>query len=223
MPIPTLTGMGPMPEFNDVVNKVNALVKELTNLMLNLDDANFDKITANVMDVQQLSAISADLGTITAGFIYGTYIATRNASYPRAEMNNTNNLFAAMATANQYLNVGAFGGANVPYIEFRDLTAVLSAIINLGSFFKIESQQRMDVVSVSGDVNISSGGNTNLQSTTRTNFSTLQDTGASNTSLTTKLNAKANGSGINGTVYVATTSGGSPTTAITFVNGVRTS
>ena len=37
------------------------------------------------------------------------------------------------------------------------------------------------------------------------------------------LDAKANGSGISGTVYVASTSGGPTTTAITFANGVRTS
>lgn len=52
-------------------------------------------ITADKMDVEELSAISANLGTITAGEIYGTYIATSNGIYPLVKMSNTEDLFGA--------------------------------------------------------------------------------------------------------------------------------
>jgi hypothetical protein len=99
MPIPTFTGMGPYPEFNDVVKKINTLVAELQNLMLSLDDANFSSITAQVIDVDQLSAITSDMGTLTAGIIYGAYIATANGTYPRIEFSSSGNLLSAFYDA----------------------------------------------------------------------------------------------------------------------------
>lgn len=104
MPIPTFTGLRPDPTFEDLKVKINTLVKELTNLMLNLDKENIvevdgdvivsgtvtanalaansvtaDKIQANAVtagkiDVDELSAISANLGHITAGLIEAVQI-----------------------------------------------------------------------------------------------------------------------------------------------------
>lgn len=88
-PVPTFTGLGPNPQFEDVTRKINTLVMELRNLMLSLDTLNVvelnaeviiantitaDKIAANTitadkMNVTELSAIVANLGTITAGTI----------------------------------------------------------------------------------------------------------------------------------------------------------
>lgn len=86
MPIPTFTALRPKPQFEDIVQKLNELADELTNLMLNLDDANFDKITAVVMDVQELSAITANMGTITAGTITGALIQNQVAEGNRVYM-----------------------------------------------------------------------------------------------------------------------------------------
>jgi hypothetical protein len=60
-------------------------------------------ITANEITVDELSAITANLGHITAGLmeavqIFGSYIAT-STGYPRCEMSDTTNLFGAYTSA----------------------------------------------------------------------------------------------------------------------------
>jgi hypothetical protein len=94
------------------VDQLRSLVKQLHNaavqqteellyLLNNLDTKNINEIdgdilvtgtiTAAKMNVQKLSAIAADLGTITAGVIdsveiYGSYIATSRDEFPKVEM-----------------------------------------------------------------------------------------------------------------------------------------
>lgn len=84
--MPTFNKLGPYPEFQDLVNKINTIVAELQNLMVSLDTLNIIKLNAKVieagtvtaekMNVTELSAISANLGTITAGTIIGALIET---------------------------------------------------------------------------------------------------------------------------------------------------
>lgn len=67
-------------------------------------------VTASKIDVDELSAISANLGHITAGLvesiqIFGSYIATRNGDYPRAEMSNTSNAFRAYFSEDYYVSI----------------------------------------------------------------------------------------------------------------------
>lgn len=85
------------------VDQLRSLVKQLHNasvmqteellyILNNLDTRNVNEIdgdilvtgtiTAAKMNVQKLSAIAADLGKITAGEIYGAYIATSEDQYP---------------------------------------------------------------------------------------------------------------------------------------------
>lgn len=112
-PVPDFGGLPPYANFDDVTIKVNDLVQRLRQLLLNLDTLNIRSlnakvieagtITADKMNVNELSAISANLGHITAGLIesveiYGSYIATRYNSYPRAELDSTENLFGAYAS-----------------------------------------------------------------------------------------------------------------------------
>ncbi|ODB56967.1 hypothetical protein A7311_01170 [Paenibacillus polymyxa] len=94
------------------VDQLRSLVKQLHNasvmqteellyILNNLDTRNVNEIdgdilvtgtiTAAKMNVQKLSAIAADLGTITAGVIdsveiYGSYIATSRDQFPKVEM-----------------------------------------------------------------------------------------------------------------------------------------
>ena len=56
MPIPTFTELPPYPEFKDLVNKINTLVSELTNLILNLDSLNVVSLTADHIDAGTLDA-----------------------------------------------------------------------------------------------------------------------------------------------------------------------
>lgn len=133
MPIPTFTGLPPDPSFTDLAIKLNTVVKELTNLMLNLDKNNIVEVdgdvlisgtvTAGKIQVNELSAISANLGHIIAGLIesveiYGSYIATRRDAFPRAEMSSDNNLFGAYKDQNNSITIEAdYGGA--PMVRFN--------------------------------------------------------------------------------------------------------
>jgi hypothetical protein len=56
MPIPTFTKLGPKPEFNDLVNKINTIVAELINIMLNMDSLNVVSLTADHIDTGTLDA-----------------------------------------------------------------------------------------------------------------------------------------------------------------------
>lgn len=69
-------------------------------------------VTADKIHVDELSAISANVGKVTSGEIYGNYIATRENAYPRAEMSNTEDLFGAYKDANNGVTIEAdYGGA----------------------------------------------------------------------------------------------------------------
>ncbi|MBA9088645.1 hypothetical protein FHR92_005163 [Fontibacillus solani] len=67
-------------------------------------------VVAEKIDVNELSAISANLGHITAGLIeavqiFGSYIATRNGTFPRCEMSSENNLFGAFSSADNSIQM----------------------------------------------------------------------------------------------------------------------
>lgn len=96
-----------------MANVISALRNDLEYMINgNLDANNIraKSITANKMNVDELSAISANLGTITAGIIrgiqiFGSYIATAEGTYPRTEMDVSGNLIAAYTTATNFLKV----------------------------------------------------------------------------------------------------------------------
>ncbi|MEK4263684.1 hypothetical protein [Paenibacillus sp. FSL L8-0499] len=85
-------------------------------------------VTAEKITVDELSAISANLGHITAGLIesiriFGSYIATRNGAFPRAELNNTGDLLAVYTDANNYLTIEP-GITGEPTVTIRKSGAV---------------------------------------------------------------------------------------------------
>lgn len=132
MPIPTFTGMGPNPSFDDVTKKLNTLVMELRNLMLGLDTLNIielnasvitalsitaDKIkageiTADKMNVSELSAIAANLGTITAGIINAVTINSATISI-QDDVTIGNNLTVGFGSNDRQI---ALGGAILSFI-----------------------------------------------------------------------------------------------------------
>lgn len=120
-----------------LLNTTVMLTEELTYLLNNLDTRNVNEIDGDVliegtvtalkMQVEELSAISANLGKITAGEIYGTYIATREVGYPKAEMSNTSNLFGAYNSSISGVRVQAVGNINgSPELRVFDGSASLN-------------------------------------------------------------------------------------------------
>lgn len=115
-----------------VANLANLLAKLTKDLDFiingNLDVKNIraNSITADRLEVDELSAISANLGHIIAGIIesveiYGSKIATSRDSYPRAEMSETGALFRVMLSPTAYLEMMpdlTLSGSQTPAIKF---------------------------------------------------------------------------------------------------------
>lgn len=227
MPVPVFTGLPPMPTQDDIIIKINTIVAQLRELLLTLDDYNFDKITAQVMDVQQLSAISADLGTITAGLIesvqiFGSYIATANGTYPRAEMSNTANLFSVLVDALNYaqFTTSTGGGPGLSWTSAGSLSAYLAYAAGL--ILSTFGTNVPITLSPTGDIFLSPGGSAKVSA-----WSKHVNTGTGHT-LQQDLDAKANAfTGANGSLPVVVsvdfTAQTYQTLTINFSNGVITS
>jgi hypothetical protein len=216
-----------MPTQDDIIIKINTIVAQLRELLLTLDDYNFDKITAQVMDVQQLSAISADLGTITAGLIesvqiFGSYIATANGTYPRAEMSNTANLFSVLVDALNYaqFTTSTGGGPGLSWTSAGSLSAYLAYAAGL--ILSTFGTNVPITLSPTGDIFLSPGGSAKVSA-----WSKHVNTGTGHT-LQQDLDAKANAfTGANGSLPVVVsvdfTAQTYQTLTINFSNGVITS
>ncbi|WP_110930680.1 hypothetical protein [Paenibacillus bouchesdurhonensis] len=106
-------------------------------------------VTAEKITVNKLSAISANLGIITAGLmqaveIFGSYIATRRDGYPRCEMSATGNVFAARTNVSNYIAIDP-NYAGVPSLDFY-----------------INGSRRLQLNLMSGGPEISSIGSLNI-------------------------------------------------------------
>lgn len=80
-------------------------------------------VTADKITVNELSAISANLGHIVAGLIesvqiFGSYIATSYGGYPYVEMSNTNNMFGAYKSGNNAIQIYSPSDEFSPIIKF---------------------------------------------------------------------------------------------------------
>jgi hypothetical protein len=185
-PVPTFTGLGPNPQFEDIVRKINVLVNEFRNLMLNLDDVNFDKITANVMDVNELSAITANMGTITAGIIYGAYIATANGTYPRIEFSSVGNLLTAFFDANSYVRMTP-NQSGLPIMVFQSSLGS-GSIFQDGTIFTITTAGTLGISGTSGVTIQSTSGSVDVQKlkvNSGTQFDTLSQADSTATDVAT--------------------------------------
>ncbi|MNM10424.1 hypothetical protein D3C81_205490 [compost metagenome] len=114
-------------------------------------------VIAEKIDVNELSAISANLGHITAGLIeaisiYGSYIATAQAGvYPRSEMSNTDKMFKVASSVARSISMEAWGGTTstpVQRFDSDNLTAVVYPLPNALAIITVGGQ---------GDIQINSG------------------------------------------------------------------
>lgn len=217
-----------------LANVVSALKNDLEFMLNgNLDVKNIRAkgITADRMDVNELSAISANLGHITAGLIeavriFGSYIATSQ-SYPRCEMSSTGNLFGAYTNANRYLEIYAVNnGAPLIYLADEAGVTRLARNSSVGSLINIGKL----ILSATGDIEIAStnsGSSVYLEPGNSgyayvPNWSKLRNND-SKVTLQQELNSKANAFyGSYGTVYVSSAPGGPADIPISFSNGIRT-
>lgn len=71
MPIPTLTGLPPNPTFQDIVDRLNKVVRETNNMLLNLDSLNVVSLTADHINA---GTIDANIVTIRSDLTAGAYV-----------------------------------------------------------------------------------------------------------------------------------------------------
>ncbi|GGH45905.1 hypothetical protein GCM10008014_08230 [Paenibacillus silvae] len=160
--LPNVDGMSSLEQ---IKNAVGIMTKELGWLLSNLDTKNMNEIdgdilvtgtvTAGKINVNELSAISANLGHITAGLIeavqiFGSYIATRQDDYPRCEMSATGNVFGAFNDANNHIDIEP-NYAGSPAISFTVAGIPRGRIHNLLGYPIFESNSSMGLES-SGNI-----------------------------------------------------------------------
>lgn len=162
-------------------DEVARLQKNLDFLLRHLSGKNIiaNSIQAEKLSVTELSAITADMGKITAGEIYGAYIATADGTYPRVELSSTDKLFKAAKASDNYVEIVP-GITGEPNLHFKNGT--IDATISLSTLFGGSLG-----VSSSTDVVVTVGSGKNLQVP---GWSQLYST-ADSQSLATALAAKA--------------------------------
>lgn len=152
------------------------------------------------------------LATLTAAIIQSA------TGYPKIELNSGTNLFAAYKSATDKVTLNPNLTDSPSWIFDNG-----SATANIGNVLSI-----FWINCITGNMQVSSNENLNIKAglggTGTVNFDSWTNVknAATSQTLQSALDAKANNSLINGTVYVATTPGGAANTPITFTNGVRT-
>jgi len=180
-------------------------------------------VTADKIEVEELSAITANLGHITAGLIeaveiFGSFIATSKTSYPRCEMSDTEHLFVAYATATKLVKMIA-AYFNGPALSFED-NGLSLGLLSTPSDFLVQGNYGVSVNGGFGPVHLFTSSSEGVRVDNWTEFKRDTD----GRSLQQELNGKQNTiSGASGTVYVASSPGAAANTPITFTNGIRTS
>jgi hypothetical protein len=289
MPVPSFSGLPPFPTFEDHSDKINKLVQELRQLLLNLDSLNIksltaDKITAGTIDANivtirsdltagayiqidgngmvinngTIDTFRADInGNVTAtgmtirndllgnGYVqlnnnglvinnglYDTFRADINgnvtmtsaliqsaAGYPRVVMDPSNTLLGAYRDSSNYIEIRA-NYLGSPGINVFESGTMRGQIVSRNNDLTLIATTNLVLSTAAGNVKLAPATGYLVEVD---NWSELKSTNQSQT-LQEALNAKANYfTGISGTVYVATTSGGPANKAITFSNGIRTS
>lgn len=218
----------------------------MQNLFLTLDSLNVVSLTADHIDA---GTIDANIVTIRSDLTAGAYVqidgngmiinngtidtfkadingavtmtsATIQSAtgFPKVVMDPSGSLFAAYSSSDDVLTISPFGPVSTPSMRLynSDSSTVPRGSIYINeisgtTYFTFFGQEAVQLTSpdtwVNGPLRVNA----------------YADFSDGTTDLQAELDAKANGSGISGTVYVASTSGGPTTTAITFTNGVRTS
>lgn len=161
-------------------------------LLITTDNLAADSITANEVNINTLSAIAADLGTITAGTVTGAIIQTSATGY-RIKMNYATN------------KIELLNGNTVLASIYTDATGdcIISATddvkFNIGGAEKIEIGSGALRPKAGVSIDIGESGN-------EFRFGYFDDLKVQN--------------GYTGDVYVATSSGGSPTKKLDIEDGI---
>lgn len=213
MPIPTLTGLPPNPTFQDLVDRVNKVVRETNNMLLNLDSLNVVSLTADHIDA---GTIDADIVTIrsdlTAGaFVQidgnglvindgsmdtfraditgkvtmtGALIRSKN-GYPTIVLNPNGDLVGAYVDANNSVTIVA-NDLGSPALNFNYSGSVVGQLNTRLGLLSVEGRPHVELFADFGNIYLTSGGNVIQNKPDWSNFQNQSG------SLQDSLNGKAN-------------------------------
>lgn len=151
---------------------------DVKNIRANAIVANLIKageITADKLNVTEISAISANLGTITAGLlqaitiisstITGSLIQTvASGSYPRAFLSTASTNFGVHGSASETLEVRP-GGSNRPLMIYTSATSS-TTIFLFGNEWSVQADHNIRITATLGDINLDTpAGNVNINGT----------------------------------------------------------
>jgi hypothetical protein len=112
-----------------------------------------NSITADKMDVTELSAISANLGKVIAGILIGAYISTADGTYPRIDFSSDDQLLVAYLDANHYVTIEPnVGGA--PGLGFYGPSGLLGRIYGNSGMGMIAIVDNIEFTSLSGSIDM---------------------------------------------------------------------
>lgn len=144
---------GSLEEAFEQLAKLQKTLRYLLNGNLDFENVRVKGLTAETIDVEVLSAITANLGHIIAGIleaveIFGSYISTNRYGYPKAEMSNTQNLFKASSAPGVEVGVEASAlSTSSPAVTFSNLTSNAMISMNQTFGFIILSNRDVEVSS----------------------------------------------------------------------------
>jgi hypothetical protein len=158
-------------------------------------------------------------GSFIGGTITGALIRTA-ATGTRIELSNVGAFLTAYLDSNNYISIDPAYPFGLPALYFTAGGTRNGAIYSLtGGGLHLDALQSLYLSTVtSGDITLAPA--SGYQVRFPSGFGSIDGAGQN---LGAVLASKANGSGLSGTVYVAATSGGPTTKAITFNDGVRIS
>jgi len=203
----------------DIVAILAKNLDYIINGNLDANNIHANSITADRMDVQELSAIAADLGHITAGLIeavtiIGSLIQTaEEGTYPRIEFSSTNQLIKAEQNADTSVTLNANLTGN-PGFQF--LSSAINGIISM-------AVNEILMQTFSGDIEIKSTSDLKLWAGNKVKvqtWNTILNEGENKT-LQQEFDGKANTfTGSGGVVYASSTPGGPANIQLVFSGGI---
>jgi hypothetical protein len=115
-----IEGDATLADLLDAFAKVQKALDYLMQGGLDSQNIRAKSIVADRMDVQKLSAISADLGKVIAGILIGAYISTSDGTYPRIDFSSVDKLLTAYNTESQYVSITPSSGGT-PGMTWHDV------------------------------------------------------------------------------------------------------
>jgi hypothetical protein len=227
--LPNVEGMT---SIDDLRNAVGKMVKELSWLLENLDTRNVNELNAEVIvvgsitaeqmsvgsvtaekiDVDELSAITANMGKLTSGEIYGAYIATKEAAYPRAELSSTDNLIGAFVDALNAVTIVA-NDSGSPALDFISGGVVKGQLNTRLGLLSVEGRPDVEIFADAGKIYLRAATNVIINGS---DFSKFKPE-TSSVTLQDALNAKATKSSNTSTALAV--NGGIPIGTVLMVSG----